>query len=394
MPCFVIGPGSGDERTALLARLAEQLGYPTSIVPNLDAVRADPGFIAAPRPLVLVPDVSPGGPLAEAALRFAQAEGGRASVVYIADTIAPDIYKQLVRSHAGEWITWGAMPDELRDFVRHLSSPESSDRTAKVLSCLPSKGGVGNTLLALEIAVQLAGRRKRAGSRVAILDLDMTGGTLADSLDLEPRLDIREIMERPERLDEQLIDVFTSRYSPQLDVFASPVGRELGPIDPQAVFALLDGISARYDLIVLDVPHGGFDGIDNLLRGSDAVVVSGGSTVPALKQLVARLDGLDRLPVAAERVAVAVNPCEADLLGRISRRADIERPLASRRAFYIREDAATVRGALNAGRPVMELSPNTRVARDIAKLAQWVEGVTDRPQSPARDGGMTRGRVP
>ncbi len=95
----------------------------------------------------------------------------------------------------------------------------------------------------------------------------------------------------------------------------------------------------------------------------------------------------------ADRVAVAVNPCEADLLGRISRRADIERPLAGRRAFYIREDAATVRGALNAGRPVMELSPNTRVARDIAKLAQWVEGVTDRPQSPARDGAMTRGLV-
>ena len=80
-------------------------------------------------------------------------------------------------------------PGVVMDLSRHLDRVVEVDpveRTARVLSFLPSKGGVGNTMLVVETAVCLAARLKRGG-RVAILDLNLQGGTVADALDIEPR---------------------------------------------------------------------------------------------------------------------------------------------------------------------------------------------------------------
>jgi tellurite resistance protein len=110
-----------------------------------------------------------------------------------------------------------------------------------------------------------------------------------------------------------------------------------------------------------------------VLQGSDAVVVSGAPTVPAVKQLVAKLAHLDAISAPTARVAVAVNGCAADLLGRVARRAEVDRALPGRRVFYVRRDSAAVDGALDIGRPLGEVSPNSRVARDIGKIARWAE---------------------
>lgn len=374
MPCFVIGPDDGDERVRLLARLAGQLGHPAAIVPDLEGLGGRDDYAQARRPLVIVPDASGHGAHLGPAIRFAQAESSHAYLVYVADTIAPEAYKQLVRTGAAEWTTWEALPAELREVARTLSGRHGPERTAKVVSFWPSKGGVGNTTLALESGVDLASRRKRSGGKVAILDLNFGGGTLADALDLEPRFDIREITDRPDRLDEQLIDVFTSRHSPRLDIFASPIRPvRADEVDPAVVFAFIDAIGSRYELVLLDIPTGWLPWIDNVLQGSDVVVATGAGTVPAVKQLVAKLGHLDGLAIPAAKLAVAVNGCAGDLLGRISRKAEIDRALGGRRVFYVRRDSAAVDGAIDVGRPLTEVAPKSRVARDIAKLARWAE---------------------
>jgi pilus assembly protein CpaE len=308
------------------------------------------------------------------AVQLARDEQGRAFVVCVADTIAPDLYKQLVRTRSGDWVKWQTCVQELRDLVAGLKSADMRQPTAKVLSFAASKGGVGNTTLALETAIYLATRRKRGSPRVAILDLNLQGGTLADALDIEPRFDIAEIAGRPERLDEQLIDVFTSRHSSGLDVFASPAhSTGMDDLDPQIVFAFIDSLSSRYDAILLDLPQHRLPWTDNLLQGADVIVVSGGSHVPALRRLTAKLAHLQTLAIPESRLAAVVNHCSVDLLGRFSHRAEIERALAGHRTFFVRRDCDAVGGASNVGGSLMQLMPNSRVCRDIKRLAEWVE---------------------
>ncbi|KQP53661.1 AAA family ATPase [Methylobacterium sp. Leaf108] len=370
MICFLVAADRGDPQVRSLSKLAESLGYAPTLVAGLAALRAERSFTDARRPLVLVADVA-GGTLADAALRLAQDEQGRAFVVYVADSLSPDLYKTLVRSQAGEWIAWDTCAQELRDLTRSFASAEPADRSARVVSFLPSKGGVGNTTLALETGIHLSARRK-SPMRVALLDLNLQGGTLADALDLTPRFEVGEIIAQPERLDEQLIDVFTSRHTPRLDVFASPPRRlDLGTVPPEIVFTLIDAIAKRYEAVLIDLPHAWVAWVDNVVQGSDAVVVSGGPSVPALRKLTQTLSHCDTLAIPAADLAVAVNACEVDLLGRVTRQAEIERPLAGRTLFRIRRDGAAANGALDAGRSLIEMAPTARISADIKALAEW-----------------------
>ena len=379
MICFIVGPDGADQRIQALTKLAGRLGHAPTAAASLDALRADPRYAEAPRALVLVPDLS-GGTQAQDAIRFASEEQGRAFVVWVADALAPDLYKGLVRTRSGEWIGWGTGAQELADLTATLTGAEAAERGARVVSLLPSKGGVGNTTLALECALHLATRRKRGTARVAVLDLNVQGGTLADALDVEPRFDLGALIERPERLDEQLIDVFTSRFNARLDVFAPPArALRLDEVPPQIVFTVLDAVAKRYETILIDLPPVWLPWIDNILQGSDAVVVTGAATVPALRRLTGRLAALDALPVPASRLAVAVNLCEADLLGRFERAAEIDRALSGRALFRIRRDTATACGALDAGRPLLEAAPNARVSRDIRRLADWIATAAEQP---------------
>lgn len=379
MICFIVGPDGADQRIQALTKLAGRLGHAPLAAATLDALRADPRYGDASRALVLVPDLA-GGAGAEAAIRFAAEEGGRAFVVWIADTLAPDLYKQLVRTRSGEWIGWTTGAQELAELTAHLTGTEAATRAARVVSLLPSKGGVGNTTLALESALHLATRRKRGTARVAVLDLNVQGGTLADALDIEPRFDLAALIERPERLDEQLIDVFTSRFSGRLDVFAPPPRPiRFEDVPPPIVFTVLDALSKRYETILIDLPPVWLPWIDTILQGSDAVVVTGAATVPALRRLSHRLGALDALAIPPARLAVAVNLCEADLLGRFTRGPEIERALGGRTLFRIRRDTAAACGALDAGRPLLEASPNARVSRDIKRLADWIATAAEQP---------------
>lgn len=380
MQCFIVGLDRDEARRGALVALAERLGLSSVVVPSLAILKGDQRFLRASRPLVLVGHAAIDAIPPSEVAAFAQAQEGDAFTVYVADTIAPDAYKRLVRTGAAEWVRWQDAEGELRDLAARLRGPEIGDRAAKILSFLPSKGGVGNTTLVVETAVCLAGKRKRAGGRIAILDLNLQGGTVADALDVEPRFDIAEIASNPERLDEQLIDVFTSRHSPRLDVFAGPTRTmALDAVEPQILFTFIDAISGRYDAILFDLPVYWLAWIDALLQGSDAVVVSGGATVPALRKLSAKLAHLKDLGVPEARLAAVLTQADVDLLGRVARRAETERVLPGHRTFFVRRDHATVDEAGDVGRPLMETAPGTRVARDIRRVADWIETAIERP---------------
>ena len=374
--CFIVSaPGQDPERGAA-AELAAASGYAVTLLPDLAAVSMRTGATQTTRSLVILLDASAAGDLAEDAIRFAAEQAGAFYLLYVAETIAPVVYKRLLRTHAAEWCRTEGLGNELVESARRLAGSEAIARSggARIVSFMPSKGGVGNTTLAIEAAMHLSARGKRGGIRIALLDLDLDGGTLADALDLQPRFDIREIMGRPERLDHQLIDVFTSRQSENVDVFASPP-RAAGAveIDPAMVFSVLDLLAERYDLVLIDLPYRPLPFVDNLLQGSDAVVLSGIGTVPGLRRLALGLSHLEGLGLARDKVSVAVNQCETDLLGRPLRRREIARALPGRALLPVRDDAAAVREAANAGRPLSELHPGCRASKDMRRIADWIE---------------------
>src|SRR5207248_1163130 len=86
---------------------------------------------------------------------------GRMFFVLISDEISASDYKALVRGGSADWVSVAADPQEMLDIIgrhrRRIEAEQAGGAAAKpvAVSFVPSAGGVGNTTLALEVAVRL-----------------------------------------------------------------------------------------------------------------------------------------------------------------------------------------------------------------------------------------------
>src|SRR5262249_1050910 len=255
-----------------------------------------------------------------------------------------------------------------------------ADVRPTVISFLPCMGGVGNTAIALEVALQIKLAKATGSWKICYLDLDFQTSHVCDYLDIEARLQIHEILDRPERLDEQLFELFISHHACGLDVFAAPRSK-LDPceINADALDPLLEMISEKYDFIVLDLPVPWFSWTALTLENSNAVVVTGINTIPCLRQMRATLDAVLETKAASSQVAVVMNRVTRRLVGGIERRGHVESVFPKETIFYVEEN----RGAadrVNTGTPAALAGTH---AKDFAKIASFCTNVKQRARSGA-----------
>src|SRR5215204_1355861 len=142
--------------------------------------------------------------------------------IFISDDILASDYKRLVRAGNADWVSSRGVPQEILDIIaRHRQAAPVAERSkgAKpvLVSFVPSGGGVGNATIAIEAAVQLKTNKATRDRAVCLVDLDFQTSHVCDLLDIDPRLQIAEISEHPERLDAQLFELFVSHHSTGLD---------------------------------------------------------------------------------------------------------------------------------------------------------------------------------
>jgi pilus assembly protein CpaE len=303
----------------------------------------------------------------------------RAYFILISDDIAANDYKRLVRTGGADWVSTSAVPQEVLDILsrrRPGIESHSGPRTGPVVvSFAPCAGGVGNTTIAVEVATQLKIGKATRDRKICIVDLDVQSSHVCDHLDIEPRLQIQEIAGSPERLDEQLFDIFISRHDSGLHVIAAPRSKfDACEVGVDALDALFDMISRRYDLVLVDLPVTWFKWTPHVIAASDAVIVTGINTIPGLRQIAETVTAVRDARRPGVDSAIAVNRCGRRMLGGIERRHHIEKVLGREKTFFVGEDPMLVR-AINAGTPLAISDPGSKASKEVAALAGYCAAV-------------------
>ena len=179
-----------------------------------------------------------------------------------------------------------------------------------------------------ETAIQLKLDKQTRDRRICLLDLDLQASHVCDYLDIEPRLQLSEIIDNPQRLDWQLFDLFVSHHSSGVDVIASPRNRR-NPVEPTiaALDALFGMIASRYDILIVDFPPHWAEWTRQILSVCDLAVVTGLNTVPGLRQVSDALGAVRSVEPIPPKIVVGLNRCEPKLLGGVARSQHIERLL-------------------------------------------------------------------
>jgi pilus assembly protein CpaE len=209
----------------------------------------------------------------------------------------------------------------------------------------------------------------RGRPRVCLVDLDFQHGACSDYLDLEPRLDLKEIEWRPERLDHQLLEIMLAHHASGLAVVAAPNRpAEMRTFDPDMVTRLLDLVSSRFDYVVIDMPRTWFSWTDSVLLGSNNLYIVSEMTVPSLRQARGFVAAIRERLGDGLHPKVIVNRFEQHMFAAGLKKADIDQALGEAFAATIPNNYRLVREAIDRGVPLDEIKPGNAVSAQLKKL--------------------------
>ena len=278
----------------------------------------------------------------------------RVFFILVSNEISADDYKRLVRSGGADWVAAEGSFQEIQELIYKQNLPPSrASPTAKptIISFLPGMGGVGNTTIALEVALRIKLAKATRSWKTCYIDFDFQTSHVCDYLDIDARFQISDILERPERLDEQLFGLFVSHHTCGLDVFAAPRNK-LDPceVDAAVLDPFLEMVLEKYNYIVLDLPVSWFSWTIPILESSDAIIMTGINTIPCLRQMRATLDEVRKTKVSSSQFAIVINRVKRRLLGKIERRGHVESVFPNEKIYYIHEHPHAVE-RVNTGTP-------------------------------------------
>jgi pilus assembly protein CpaE len=279
-------------------------------------------------------------------------------------------YKQLVQSGNADWVAESGATQEILGIVARVGAARSgADQQPVVVSFLPSAGGVGNSTLAIETAIQLVRRAKEG--KIALVDLDFQSSHVCDYLDVAPKFQIEEIIDDPGRLDDQLLEVFASRHSSGLDILAAPrTPLRIRDVGLEALSALFERMSHHYAHIVIDLPVSAHIWTVPVLAASEGILVTGINTIPGLRQIAETVGAARAQAGINGELRTVINRCEFGLIGGVARRDHVDRILGEQQKFYVRNSSAAVE-CVNMGQSITIARPSDKAVKDIAAIVDF-----------------------
>ncbi len=251
----------------------------------------------------------------------------------------------------------------------------------EIVTVFAPKGGVGKTTLATNLGVVLASE----GHQVCVVDLDLTSGDIAISVQLDPVRTLVDAVPMAGHLDTTGAVSLLTRYRPGLQMLLAPVA----PGDAEKVTAALVGellgvLRSMFRYIVVDTPAYLSEHVLTAMDVSAHHVLIATPDVPSLKNLRVTADMLDLLSYPKEARSIVLNRSDSNV-GLSAE--DVERVLRTPIAAHVPSSRA-VPLSINNGTPITLANREHPVSRAIVRFAQQrLIGVPSRGNPHGAPGG-------
>jgi pilus assembly protein CpaE len=221
-----------------------------------------------------------------------------------------------------------------------------------VTAVIAGKGGVGKTVIAVNIAAALA--EKHPG-RVVLVDLSLQFGDVGAALDLPTAHSITELLGENGTSDSDMVRQVLVQ-GPGFQVLLAPTSPELADyVSPAHVTDLVATLRADFDHVVVDTPSYLNEVSIHTLELADHLVMVTDLSVTGIKNSRMTRGVLETLEVDPAKVIVVAN--HRDGAGELDRRG-AETFLGAHISIEIPFDANLVATSVNKGIPFVASSPS------------------------------------
>lgn len=269
--------------------------------------------------------------------------------------------------------TWSEVAAAVADAVtaaaeRRVGSaePRSTDvaprKVGRVISVMGTKGGVGKSVIAINLAATLAGQ----GVGVVLVDLDLQSSDDGIMLKLEPRMTIRDAVSVADRLDAAMLEGFLTPHESGARVLLAPASPEETDIVTASRVASIIGLLRELaDVVIIDTPSAWDETTLAAVDASDQIIAVTGMDVPSVKNTALMLTRLEQLGRGNGTVRLVLNRADSRVL---LEERDVAKALGREVTARVPSDRAVPR-SVNKGVPVVSDAPRSGVTRAVIDLA-------------------------
>jgi len=264
--------------------------------------------------------------------------------------------------------------------------PTARPAPGRLIVVFSTKGGVGKSTIAVNVAVSMA---RHTSERIALVDADLQFGDVAVLLGIPPQHTVLDAAATADLGDAELLLTMLARHESGLLVLPAPTDPTGAPMLAEEMRSVCRALRLTCSHVVVDMPAQ-FDEVTlALVEAADDVLLVGGLDIPSVKNLKIGMQALDLAAVAGPKLRLVLNRANTQVKLDVR---EVEQVLGLRAEFPIPSDIA-VPLSVNAGIPVVDHAPRSAATRALDHIATSLLGASDasRGKTKKRRGRRRKG---
>ncbi|MBU9714010.1 AAA family ATPase [Evansella tamaricis] len=233
----------------------------------------------------------------------------------------------------------------------------------KVVAVCSAKGGIGKTLISVNLAVSLI----KKNLNVCLIDGDFQFGDVSVAMDLTPTYTIRDIIEEIEDLESNTVTNFLTRHSSGVSVLAAPERPEYADlVVSEKVITIINKLRDNFDYIIVDCDAGIQGTTLEMMEIADEILVITNLEMTALKNTKLMLETLGKLEFR-EKSQLIINRYTMESLIKAE---DVPKMLGEEKVISIPNNFKLASQSLNLGIPFVISQGKSDLAKAVFKMTE------------------------
>lgn len=242
-------------------------------------------------------------------------------------------------------------------------SNREMQQSGELIAVCSGKGGIGRTLLAVNLAIAL----KKKNLQVSILDADFQFGDVNMAMDLQSSLTIYDLVNEIHKLDETRLNDFLITHSSGVKVLSAPARPEFADlITTEVIEKTVDLLVKENDYVVVDTEVGLQEKSLAIIEKATQILLVTNLEIATLKNTKLMLETFVTLGLR-DKVKIIVN--QSTITG-IVKLADLPAILGIETLHYLPNDVNIATKSLNQGIPFVTSRGTIDLAKAYYKLAE------------------------
>lgn len=292
-------------------------------------------------------------------------------VIILGKTNDVGFFRGLARKGVTDYMLTPVTARQVYDVVEGACVDPDAPQLGRTIAFVAARGGAGSSTIAHNTAWAMASNLE---DDVVLVDLDITFGTAGLAFNLEMTRGIDSLLAEPERLDEQLLDRFLTRYNDYLKVLVAPANLDAQEgIVTSSLDALLQLVRMKAPYIVMDVPHRWAPWTKQVLVEADETVICCTLDLAGLRDAKNLAERLKAQRGKDSPVRLVLNHVGMSKKTELSPK-DFEDAVGETPSLLVPHDPALFGAAANNGQMVGEINARSKVTLGFRELATTLTG--------------------